>query len=91
MEAELRRHFEPITRQVAIAHHWVKEGLVKRYDTDALMKSFLPGMFQMPQCVSMMISDMTGYEFAILRNKSGGGANRATRGTGAVDEARRSP
>lgn len=71
-EVELQRLFTPITNQVAVAHRWVQNGLVKRYDTDALMSLFLPGMFQLPQCVSMMVSDMHGYEFTIFRNESGG-------------------
>lgn len=71
-DAELRRLFDPIMRQVAVSHQWLKNGLLKRYDTDALMELLLPGMFQLPQCVSMMVSDMTGYEFTIFRNESGG-------------------
>lgn len=70
-DAELRRLLDPIMRQVAVSHQWLKNGLVKRYDTDALMELFLPGMFQLPQCVSMMVSDMTGYELTIFRNESG--------------------
>ncbi|MBA7695519.1 hypothetical protein ES703_104147 [subsurface metagenome] len=72
IDAELRRLLDPIMRQVAVSHQWLKNGMVKRYDTDALMELFLPGMFQLPQCVSMMVSDMTGYEFTIFRNESGG-------------------
>ncbi len=61
-----------MAENAAIAYGWVTGGLVRRYDTEALMDLFLPGMFQLPQCVSMMVSDMTGYEFTIFRNESGG-------------------
>ena len=75
MDAELHRLFDPITREAARAYAWVADGLVERYDPDALMKLFLPGMLQLPQCVSMMVSDRTGYEFTIFRNGLGGQGN----------------
>jgi len=72
VDIELKRLIEPTTQRVVAAHRWVQDGVVQRYDSDALMKLFLPDMFQMPQCVSMMVSDMSGYEFTIFRNESGG-------------------
>ena len=72
MDAELHRLFDPINEEAARAYAWITGGLVERYDTDALMALFLPGMFQLPQCVSMMVSDRTGYEFTIFRNGVGG-------------------
>ncbi len=72
VDIELKRLIEPTTQRVITAHRWVQDGVVERYDTDALMRLFLPDMFQLPQCVSMMVSDMSGYEFTIFRNESGG-------------------
>lgn len=69
-DAELHRLFDPMAKEAAIAYAWVTDGLVKRYDTEALMDLFLPSMLKLPQSVSMMISDMTGYEFSIFRNES---------------------
>ena len=71
-ESELQQLFAPLIREVCISRSWVQAGLVKRYDADELMKLFLPGMAQLSQCVSMMVSDTSGYEFCILRNESGG-------------------
>ena len=72
VDIELKRLIEPATNRLIVAHRWVQEGLVERYDSDALMRLFLPDMFQLPQSVSMMVSDMSGYEFTIFRNESGG-------------------
>lgn len=72
VDIELKRLIEPATGQAVVAQSWVKNGLVSRYDTDSLMRLFLPDMFLLPQCVSMMVSDMSGYEFTIFRNESGG-------------------
>ncbi len=70
--SELHQLFDPIIEKTTNVHRWVTSGLVKRYDTDALMDLFLPSMIHLPQCVSMMVSDMSGYEFTIFRNESGG-------------------
>jgi len=67
-DAELHRLFDPITKEIIIAHGLVTGGLVKRYNTEALKALFLPRMLLLPQSVSMMVSDMTGYEFLILKN-----------------------
>ncbi|MFW5741126.1 MAG: ATP-binding protein, partial [Myxococcota bacterium] len=71
-QVRLQRHFNPITHQLMQAHFWAKSGDVERHDAEALMKQLVPGMFALPQCVSMMVSDMHGYEFTIFRNESGG-------------------
>jgi PAS domain S-box-containing protein len=72
-EAELRQLLDPIEREVEQAAAWVQRGLVKRYDDQALLDLFLPQMLELPQCVSMMVSDMSGYEFLIMRNLGPGG------------------
>ena len=64
---KLRGFFDPITKEIAIAHGLVTGGLVKRYDTEALKTLFLPKMALLPQSGSMMVSDMTGYEFLIMK------------------------
>lgn len=72
-DTELHRLFDPITEKAATAYGWAVAGLVECYNPEALMDLFLPGMSQLPQCVSMMVSDMNGYEFTLFRN----GAERA--------------
>jgi nitrogen-specific signal transduction histidine kinase/PAS domain-containing protein/ActR/RegA family two-component response regulator len=69
---ELDLLFEPIESAIIRAHSWVRTGQVQRRDSTRLMRLFSPEMMSLPQCVSMMVSDMTGYEFTIFRNESGG-------------------
>jgi PAS domain S-box-containing protein len=72
-EAELRQLFDPIAQAVRLAKRWTERGLVSRYDEESLKALFLPGMRLLPQSCSMMVSDMRGYEFLILRSLGPGG------------------
>ncbi len=72
IEMELHRLFDPLVQAVALSRRWVQKGLVKRYDSGALMALFHPVMDRLPLCVSMMVTDMSGYEFTMFRNESGG-------------------
>ena len=67
-EDMLQRFFGPIIRQLMASRQWVKNGTVKTREPESLIKLFAPKMEQMPQCISMMISDTSGYEFVLFRS-----------------------
>lgn len=69
-EHQMQRFFGPIIKQLSASRRWVENGKLERRDPSSLLKLFLPKMIQMPQCMSMMVSDMTGYEFTIFREET---------------------
>ncbi len=71
LHAELRRLFQPIERVAATAGAWAAKGRLPRHDSEALRDLFVPVLSGVPQCTSMMVSDMRGYEFLLMRRQPG--------------------
>ena len=67
-EIKLQRLFDPILEEAVRAYGWIDRGLVKPYDKDALSDLFLPGLIRLPHCLSMNVSDTSGYAFTIFKD-----------------------
>lgn len=79
---ELQRLFHPLVTAAHEARGWARRGLVRRHDEEALKALFLPQMQELPQSCSMMISDLEGYEFLLMRNLGPGGLLETERRAG---------
>jgi|CXWL01.1.fsa_nt_gi signal transduction histidine kinase/ActR/RegA family two-component response regulator len=66
-ERRLADLFSPVERALLLDHGLVTRGLVERYQPESLVRLLLPGLEQLPQSGSMMVSDASGYQFLIMR------------------------
>ena len=67
-ESELNRFFNPVNRQLQMAARWGQQGLLDITDPPALNKLFMPLMETHSQISSVLVADVTGREYLLLRN-----------------------
>jgi len=66
-ESELNRFFDPVNRQLRLAARWGQHGLLDITDIPALNKLFMPLIENHPQISSVLLADVTGREYLLLR------------------------